>query len=154
AVGLEEILQEDYLKYRLRTVEYIGDKLLESGISIVRPTGGHALYIDAKAFYPQIPFSEFPGQALCCELYLKGGIRGCEIGTFMFGKKDESGKDIAASMELVRLAFPRRVYTQAHFDYAAEVIVDCYRKREIVKGLKISYEPEYLRHFTANLERL
>jgi len=154
AVGLEEIIQEDYLKYRLRTVEYIGEKLLENGISIVRPTGGHALYIDAKTFYPHIPFYEFPGQALCCELYLEGGIRGCEIGTFMFGKKDESGKDIAAFMELVRLAFPRRVYTQAHFDYAAEVIINCYRKREGVKGLKITYEPEYLRHFTANLERL
>jgi len=154
AVGLEEIVQEDYLKYRLRTVEYTGAKLLEKGISIVRPTGGHALYIDAKAFYPHIPFYEFPGQALCCELYLEGGIRGCEIGTFMFGKKDENGKEIAAAMELVRLAFPRRVYTQSHFDYAAEIIIDCYNKREGTKGLEITYEPEYLRHFTADLERL
>jgi tryptophanase len=154
AVGLEEIVQEDYLKYRLRTVEYTGDKLLEKGISIVRPTGGHALYIDSKAFYPHIPFYEFPGQALCCELYLEGGIRGCEIGTFMFGKKDENGKEIAAAMELVRLAFPRRVYSQAHFDYTAEVIIDCYNKREGIKGLEITYEPEYLRHFTADLDRL
>jgi tryptophanase len=154
AVGLEEIIQEDYLNYRLRTAEYLGEILLENGISIVRPAGGHALYIDANAFYPHIPYYEFPGQALCCELYLEGGIRGCEIGTFMFGKKNEDGKDIAAGMELVRLAFPRRVYTQAHFDYAAEVIIDVYNKREGVKGLKITYEPEYLRHFTSDLERL
>ena len=154
AVGLEEIIQEDYLNYRLRTAEYLGEILLENGISIVRPAGGHALYIDANAFYPHIPYYEFPGQALCCELYLEGGIRGCEIGTFMFGKKNEDGKDIAAAMELVRLAFPRRVYTQAHFDYAAEVIIDVYNKREGVKGLKITYEPEYLRHFTSDLERL
>ena len=154
AVGLEEIIQEDYLNYRLRTAEYLGEILLENGISIVRPAGGHALYIDANAFYPHIPYYEFPGQALCCELYLEGGIRGCEIGTFMFGKKNEDGKDIAAAMELVRLAFPRRVYTQAHFDYAAEVIINVYNKREGVKGLKITYEPEYLRHFTSDLERL
>ncbi len=154
AVGLHEIVQEDYLYYRLRTVEYIGEKLIDNGISIVRPTGGHALYIDAKAFYPQIPFDEFPGQALCCELYLNGGIRGCEIGTLMFGSKSEDGTDLPAAMELVRLAFPRRVYTQAHFDYAAEVIVDCYRNRDAVKGLRIVNAPEYLRHFTADLERL
>lgn len=154
AVGLEEIVQEDYLRYRLRTVEYIGEKLMDKGISIVRPTGGHALYIDAKAFYPQIPYHAFPGQALCCELYLHGGIRGCEIGTLMFGKKDKNGKDLPAAMELVRLAFPRRVYTQAHFDYAAEVIIDCHGMRDAVKGMKIISEPEYLRHFTADLERL
>ena len=153
-MGLEEILDEDYLRYRLRTVEYIGEKLLQNGISIVRPTGGHALYIDAKAFYPHIPYDEFPGQALCCELYLKGGIRACEIGTLMFGKKDDEGRDLPASMELVRLAFPRRVYTQAHFDYAAEVIVACHRERTAAKGLKITYAPDYLRHFTAELARL
>ncbi len=154
AVGLEEILDEDYLRYRLRTVEYIGEKLLADGIAIVRPTGGHALYIDAKAFYPHIPAHEFPGQALCCELYLKGGIRSCEIGTLMFGKQDAHGKEIPAAMELVRLAFPRRVYTQAHFDYAAEVIALCHLERRTIKGLKIVRAPERLRHFTAELERL
>ncbi len=154
AVGLEEIIDEDYLRYRLRTVEYIGEKLMDNGIAIVRPTGGHALYIDARSFYPDIPFNEFPGQALCCELYLNGGIRGCEIGTLMFGKRDADGNDIAASMELVRLAFPRRVYTQAHFDYAAEVIIACHSARQEVKGLKIVKAPEFLRHFTVELERL
>lgn len=149
AVGLEEVLHEDYLRYRIRTAEYMGERLLDAGVSIIRPTGGHAVYIDAKAFYPHIPADQFPGQVLCCELYKNGGIRGVEIGSVMFGKKDKQGKEIPAAMELVRLAFPRRVYTQSHFDYAIEVIIDTFKKRDQAKGLKITYEPPFLRHFTA-----
>ncbi|BBB33042.1 tryptophanase [Thermotomaculum hydrothermale] len=153
AVGLEEVLNEDYLKYRLRTAEYMGERLLDAGISIIRPTGGHAVYIDAKAFYPHIPPSQFPGQTLVCELYKKGGIRGVEIGSVMFGKKDkETGEEIPAPMELVRLAFPRRVYTQSHFDYAIEKIIETFKDRENAKGMKITWEPPFLRHFTAKFE--
>ena len=153
AVGLEEVLHEDYLKYRIRTAEYMGERLLEAGISIIRPTGGHAVYIDAKKFYPHIPPSQFPGQTLVCELYKKGGIRGVEIGSVMFGKKNpETGEEIPASMELVRLAFPRRVYTQSHFDYAIEKIIETFKERDNAKGMKIVWEPPFLRHFTAKFE--
>ncbi len=153
AVGLEEVLNEDYLRYRLRTAEYMGERLVEAGISIIRPTGGHAVYIDAKAFYPHIPPSQFPGQTLVCELYRKGGIRGVEIGSVMFGKKDkDTEKEIPAPMELVRLAFPRRVYTQSHFDYAIEKIIETFKDREQAKGMKIVWEPPFLRHFTAKFE--
>ena len=153
AVGLEEVLNEDYLKYRLRTAEYMGERLTAAGISIIRPTGGHAVYIDAKAFYPHIPPSQFPGQTLVCELYKKGGIRGVEIGSVMFGKKDkETGKEIPAPMELVRLAFPRRVYTQSHFDYAIEKIIETFKDRDSAKGMRITWEPPFLRHFTAKFE--
>jgi len=150
AVGLEEVLHEDYLRYRIRTAEYMGERLLAGGVSIIRPTGGHAVYIDAQAFYPHIPPEELPGQTLVCELYRKGGIRSVEIGTVMFGKKEPStGKTIPASMELVRLAFPRRVYTQSHFDYAVETILETYAEREKARGMKIVWEPPFLRHFTA-----
>ena len=153
AVGLEEVLNEDYLKYRLRTAEYMGERLIEAGISIIRPTGGHAVYIDAKAFYPHIPPSQFPGQTLVCELYKKGGIRGVEIGSVMFGKKDkETGEEIPAPMELVRLAFPRRVYTQSHFDYAILKIIETFKERDKARGMKIVWEPPFLRHFTAKFE--
>ncbi len=153
AVGLEEVLHEDYLKYRIRTAEYMGERLLKAGISIIRPTGGHAVYIDAKKFYPHIPPSQFPGQTLVCELYKKGGIRGVEIGSVMFGKKNpETGEEIPAAMELVRLAFPRRVYTQSHFDYAIEKIIETFNERDKAKGMKIVWEPPFLRHFTAKFE--
>lgn len=152
AVGLKEVLNEDYLEYRIRTAEYMGEKLIEAGISIIRPTGGHAVYIDAGAFYPNIKPLEFPGQVLCCELYKKGGIRGVEIGSLMFGKKDKkTGEGIPAPMELVRLAFPRRTYTQSHFDYAIEIIIQCFKERDMAKGLKIDWEPPFLRHFTCKL---
>jgi tryptophanase len=141
AVGLYEALDEDYLRYRIRTAEYMGERLLAGGVEIIRPTGGHAVYIDAKAFYPHIPPAQFPGQVLVCELYKKGGLRGVEIGSVMFGKN--------ATMELVRLAFPRRVYTQSHFDYAIEVILETFAERKKAKGLKIVWEPPFLRHFTA-----
>jgi tryptophanase len=144
AIGLNEIVQEDYLKYRIRSIEYIGEKLDQYNIPYLKPTGGHAIYLDAKAFLPHIPVSEFPGQALCAALYLEGGIRGVEIGSVMFGKH--------AQQELVRLAIPRRTYTQSHMDYLAEVIIDVFNKREEIKGMKIIYETPYLRHFTARFE--
>ncbi len=149
AVGLEEVLHEDYLAYRIRTAEYMGERLLKAGVGIIRPTGGHAVYIDAKSVYPHIPPHEFPGQVLVCELYKVGGIRGVEIGSVMFGKYDAKGKPVPAAMELVRLAFPRRVYTQSHFDFAIEAIIETYQQRRKAKGLKITWEPPFLRHFTA-----
>jgi tryptophanase len=153
ATGLEEVLEEDYLRYRLRTAEYVGERLLAGGVHIIRPTGGHAVYIDAKAFYPQIPPDRFPGQVLVCELFRIGGIRGVEIGSVMFGKKDpETAEEIPAGMELVRLAFPRRVYTQSHFDYTVEVILETFRQREKARGLRITWEPPFLRHFTSHFE--
>lgn len=154
AQGLEEGLDEDYLKYRLRSIEYMGEKLLAAGIPIIRPTGGHALYIDAKDFLPHIPPSEFPGVSLANALYIQGGIRSCEIGSLMFGKYDEAGKHIAPSMELVRLAIPRRVYTQTHIDYVIETIIEVFQNRDILRGYKIVYESHLLRHFTAQLEKL
>lgn len=155
AVGLEEVLHEDYLAYRIRTAEYMGERLLKAGISIIRPTGGHAVYIDAAAMYPHIPPHQFPGQVLVCELYKTGGIRGVEIGSVMFGKKDpKTGKPVPAAMELVRLAFPRRVYTQSHFDFAIEAIIETYQQRRKARGLKITWEPPFLRHFTAKFAPL
>ena len=146
AVGLEEALQEDYLRYRIVSTAYLGDHLAEQGVPIVQPPGGHAIYLDARAFLPHIPCEQFPGVALAAELYLEGGIRSVEIGTLMFGE--------AAKMDLVRLAIPRRVYTQSHIDYVVEVILDVFRRRKQIRGLKLSYEPPFLRHFTARFERL
>jgi tryptophanase len=144
AVGLHEILEEDYLHYRIRSTEYLGEKINQAGVPIVLPVGGHAVYIDAKTMLPHIPTSQYPGQALAIELYLAGGIRGCEIGSVMFGK--------SAQMELVRLAIPRRVYTQSHIDYVIEVIIDVYNRRNDLNGVKISYQPEVLRHFTCHFQ--
>jgi len=149
AQGLEEILDEDYLHYRIRSVEYLGDKLIEAGVPIMRPTGGHAIYLDAKNFCPHIPVEQYPGQSVAIALYQKGGVRACEIGSVMFGKYDENGKLVPAAMELVRLAIPRRVYTQSHIDYVAEVIIEVFQEREKLKGIKLTYEAPMLRHFTA-----
>jgi tyrosine phenol-lyase len=155
AVGLKEVLEEDYLKYRLRTVEYMGERLLAAGISIIEPPGGHAVYIDAAAFYPHIPPLAYPGQTLVCELYRLGGVRAVEIGSVMFGKHDpRTGRERPAAMELVRLAFPRRAYTQSHFDYAIETITQAHRRRRRARGLRIVWQPPYLRHFTARFAPL
>ena len=154
AIGLEEVFHKDYLQYRITSTTYLGDKLTAMGIPIVRPVGGHAVYIDAKELYDHIPVHEFPGQALACDLYIKGGIRGCEIGSIMFGRKDAEGNLIPAEMELVRLAIPRRVYTQSHIDYVIETFEEILQERHQSKGFKITYEPEFLRHFTAHFERL
>jgi len=154
AIGLEEVMKEDYLQYRIRSMQYIGEKLDVAGVPYMKPTGGHAVYLDAKAFLPHIPSHELPGQALACALYLEGGIRSVEIGTLMFGKYDEAGNTISPPMELVRLAIPRRVYTQSHIDYVAECIVEVFKKSNEIKGLKINYEAKLLRHFTAEMEPL
>jgi len=145
AVGLQEALQEDYLRYRIVSTAYLGNHLVEQGVPIVQPPGGHAIYLDARTFLPHIPLSEFPGVALATELYLEGGIRSVEIGSLMFGA--------AAKMDLVRLAIPRRVYTQSHIDYVIEVIMEVWHKRKSIRGLKLTYEPPFLRHFTAKFER-
>ncbi len=154
AIGLEEVLDEHYLHYRIRTTEYLTEKLANHGVPVMQPAGGHAVYLDAKAFLPHIPVEHYPGQSLVCALYAEGGIRSVEIGSLMFGKYDAKGKLIPAAMELVRLAIPRRVYTQSHIDYVAEVIIDVYKNRNSLRGLKITYEAETLRHFTARLKML
>jgi len=151
AVGLEEVLHEDYLRYRLRTAEYMGEKLLAGGVDIVRPTGGHAVYLDAKTFLPHLGPQDYPAWALANALYLEGGIRGVEIGSVMFGKRLEDGTETYGPMELVRLAFPRRVYTQSHFDYAAEVICELKAQAETVRGVRIVKQSQYLRHFAAEM---
>lgn len=152
AQGLDEVLEESYLTYRLRSIEYMGERLQKSGVPMLLPTGGHALYLDAKAFMDHIPTCNFPGIALVNALYLEGGIRGVEIGSLMFGKYDEDGQHVAPPMELVRLAIPRRVYTQSHIDYVCEVIEDVFAKRHQFSGYSISYEAALLRHFTAQLK--
>lgn len=154
AIGLKEVMEEDYLKYRIRSIEYIGDKLDIDGVPYIKPTGGHAVYLDAKAFLPHIPANEYPGQALCAALFIEGGVRGVEIGSVMFGKYDADGSLIPAPMELVRLAIPRRVYTQSHIDYVAEVVLKVYKNRDQIKGLKIVYETPLLRHFIAKFEEI
>jgi tryptophanase len=146
AVGVEEVLEEDYLRYRIVSTAYLGKHIAEQGVPIVQPPGGHAVYLDARAFLPHIPIEEFPGVALACEFYLEGGIRSVEIGTLMFGA--------AAKMDLVRLAIPRRVYTQSHIDYVIEIILEVWKKREGIRGLKLVHEAPFLRHFTAWLERV
>jgi tryptophanase len=150
--GLKEVFQPAYLNYRIKSTAYLGNTLHENGIPVIRPIGGHAVYVDAKAFYPHIPPHEFPGQALSCDLYLKGGIRCCEIGSVMFGKYDDAGILIPPPMELVRLAIPRRVYTQSHIDYVIEVFKALMNVRDSARGFRITYEPPFLRHFTAKFE--
>jgi len=154
AQGLQEIVDENYLQYRIRSTEYLGEKLLNNGIPIIEPPGGHAIYIDARRFVPQIPPEQYPGQSITCELYIEGGLRAVEIGSVMFGKYDSSGKLIPAMMELVRLAIPRRVYTQSHIDYVAEVIIEVFKNRNELRGYKFIYEAPMLRHFTARFEKI
>ena len=144
AVGLQESLDEDYLRYRIASTAYLGNHIAERGVPIVQPPGGHAIYLDAKAFLPHIPLEQFPGVALAAELYLEGGIRSVEIGSLMFAS--------AAKMELVRLAIPRRVYTQSHIDYVVEIILRVWERRAHIKGMRLTYEAPFLRHFTAHLE--
>jgi tryptophanase len=144
AIGLQESLEEDYLRYRIASTAYLGNHIAEHGVPIVQPPGGHAIYIDAKAFLPHIPVEQFPGVALAAELYLEGGIRSVEIGSLMFAG--------AAQMELVRLAIPRRTYTQSHIDYVVEIILKVWERRAQIKGMRLTYEAPFLRHFTAHLE--
>jgi tyrosine phenol-lyase len=144
AVGVQEALEEDYLRYRMASTAYLGDHIAAEGVPIVQPPGGHAIYLDARAFLPHIPADQFPGCALAAELYLEGGVRSVEIGTLMFAG--------AAQMDLVRLAIPRRVYTQSHVDYLVEVILEVWKNRDRIRGMKLTYEAPFLRHFTAHLE--
>jgi tryptophanase len=155
AVGLKEGLQEEYLAYRLNQTYYLGMRLKEKGVPIVEPPGGHAIYIDAARLLPHIPHEEFPGQSLSVELYLEGGIRGSEIGSVMFAHQDpESGEWIYPRLELVRLAIPRRVYTQSHFDFVVETAGKIAKRAEKLRGYRFTYAPELLRHFTAQFEPL
>lgn len=152
AIGLEEVLDESYLQYRIRSIEYLNNKLVAAGVPVMQPAGGHAVYIDAKEMLPHIPVDQYPGQALAGALYTEGGIRSVEIGSLMFGRYGADKKLIPAPMELVRLAIPRRVYTQSHIDYVAEVIIEVFKNRNEIKGLQIMEEAPALRHFTAKLK--
>ena len=144
AVGLNEALEEEYLEYRIASTAFLGNHISKEGVPIVQPPGGHAIYIDARAFLPHVPPAQFPGVALANELYLEGGIRSVEIGTLMFGEH--------AKMDLVRLAIPRRAYTQSHIEYVVEVILDVWRKREQIRGYEITEQAKFLRHFSAELK--
>jgi tryptophanase len=153
AQGLEEVVDEDYLRYRIRSTEYVVEKLDALGVPVFKPAGGHAVYLDAKAFLPHVPPEQYPGQALACALYLAGGIRSCEIGSVMFGRTDPAtGAFQPAMLELVRLAIPRRVYTQSHMDYVVECIAEVFAQRDSIRGVRIVQEPPLLRHFTATFE--
>ncbi len=154
AQGLREVLDEHYLEYRVRTVAYLAEKALAAGVPIVQPPGGHALFIDAKTMLPHIPPQEYPAQALAIALYIEGGIRGVEIGSVMFGKAQPNGSETYASMELVRLAFPRRTFTQSHIDYVGEVLAYLMTTRDSIQGVKITWQPPFLRHFTAQFALL
>jgi tyrosine phenol-lyase len=154
AVGLREALDEDYLLYRIRSTTYLGDHIANAGVPIVQPPGGHAIYLDAAAFFPQITPLELPGQSLVVELYREAGIRAVEIGTVMFGRRSELGQETPAPMELVRLAIPRRVYTQSHIDYVVEAILQIWERREQVSGYRFLEQAPVLRHFTARFEPL
>ena len=154
AIGLTEVFDPDYLHYRIRSTAYLGEHLKAKGIPVVWPIGGHAVYIDAHKLYPHIPVEEYPGQALVCDLYIRGGIRCVEVGSVMFGHYDSNGKLIPAANELVRLAIPRRVYTQSHIDYVLDVFDDILEMRDQKHGYRITYEPPFLRHFTAHFEKI
>lgn len=153
AQGLSEIVDEDYLRYRVRTAAYLTEKLHALGVPVMRPAGGHAVFVDARAWLDHIPPLSYPGQAAAAALYELGGIRTCEIGTVMFGRKPD-GTEAAAAMDLVRLALPRRVYTQSHADYVAETFEEVHRLRPQLKGFRIVEQPRFMRHFTAKFARL
>ena len=152
ATGLVEIFDPHYLEYRIRSTTFLGDRLHAMGVPLMRPIGGHAVYVDAKALYPRVPVAQYPGQALVCELYTLAGIRCVEIGSVMFGTYDAQGALVPAAMELVRLAIPRRVYTQSHIEYVAETFEEVLRRRDRAHGYRIVKEPRFLRHFSAHFE--
>jgi tryptophanase len=154
ATGLDEVLEESYLRYRIRSTEYLGEKCRDAGVPIVWPPGGHAVYLDAKALLPHIPPSQYPAQSLAVELYREGGVRGVEIGSVMFGVPHDDGPETPAAMELVRLAVPRRTYTQSHIDYVGEVVVAVAKKAGTLRGYRITQGAPWLRHFTARFEPL
>jgi tryptophanase len=153
AQGLREVVDEDYLRYRIRSTAYLGEALDRAGVPVVKPFGGHAIYLDARALLPHIPALAYPGQALALALYREGGIRGCEIGTVMFGRHPD-GTETPAAMDLVRLAIPRRTYTQSHIDYVIEVVKWVAERASDLRGLRIVEQPAALRHFSARFETL
>jgi tyrosine phenol-lyase len=152
AIGLDEVLDEHYLQYRIRSTAYLGERLTAAGVPILQPPGGHAIYLNAKKFLPHVPVDQYPGQSLSVELFRWGGIRSVEIGSVMFGRYDAAGRLVPARMELVRLAIPRRVYTQSHIDYVIEAIIEVFNYRGKLPGYRIVEEPPMLRHFTAKFE--
>lgn len=154
AQGFEEVMDENYLRYRIGQVQDLGDMLLANNVPLLVPTGGHAIYLDAKRFASHIPPSQYPGQSIANEVYRISGVRSVEIGSVMFGKNDENGNHIAPPMELVRFAIPRRVYTKSHIEYVAEAITEVYNNREKLRGMKIVWQAEFLRHFTCKMEYL
>lgn len=154
AVGLTEALEHDYQVYRHATVQYLSKSLVEMGVPIVRPAGGHAVFLDAKKMLPRIPALQYPGIGIVNALYIEGGVRGVELGSVMFGTVDDAGREQASPLELVRLAFPRRVYTQSHFDYLIEVIREVWQNRDAIPGYRITYQTPYLRHFTCHFEKI
>ncbi|MGZ6272400.1 MAG: tryptophanase, partial [Candidatus Limnocylindrales bacterium] len=151
AQGLEEVVHEDYLRYRIRSTAYLGERLDRAGVPVVLPIGGHAVYLDARALLAHVPPLAYPGQALAVALYREGGIRGCEIGTVMFGRHPD-GSETPAAMDLVRLAIPRRTYTQSHVDYVIEVVLWVAERAADLRGMRITEEAPQLRHFTARFE--
>ncbi len=153
AQGLREVVDHDYLRYRIRSTAYLGDGLRQAGMPVVEPVGGHAVYIDARALLPQIPPLQYPGQALAVALYVTGGVRGCEVGTVMFGRQPD-GTEQPAALDLVRLAIPRRTYTQSHVDYVIEVCAEVAAGAKSLRGLRMTHEPPALRHFTARFEEI
>ena len=153
AQGLSECIEADYLRYRIRSTAYLGEALDRAGVPVVKPIGGHAVYLDARALLPHIEPLSYPGQALAVALYEAGGIRGCEIGTVMFGRKPD-GTESPAAMDLVRLAIPRRTYTQSHIDYVIEIVTSVAARASKLRGMRIVEQPPQLRHFTARFEPL
>lgn len=152
AQGLEEVVEESYLRYRIRSTEYLGEKMAAAGVPIVEPPGGHAIYLDAKRLMSHLPPQQYPAQALAVEIYRTGGVRGVEIGSVMFGQPGPGGEEVPAQMELVRLAIPRRTYTQSHIDYVAEVVIDTAARAPEIPGYRITHQAPWLRHFTAEFE--
>lgn len=149
AQGLIEVLDEEYMRYRIRSIEFLAERLVAGGVPIFQPAGGHAIYLDARRFLPHVPAERFPGQSLAVALYLEGGVRSVEIGSVMFGRRDPDGRFVGAANELVRLAIPRRVYTQSHIEYLVEVILEVFAKRDAIGGLRFDFEAPILRHFTS-----